>query len=140
MENFDKEFEEWKQKHQQKQNAEYLGTIAMMLKDKEMFEIYSNNGVKVSVLALNVSFVCKHCGKIINTFTSDLNPMRECDIKQKRKELLKGITKTPKTKTFNVKIPCSCGKVNKISYDVSLTENIEGDIETTIGFLGEVGK
>lgn len=135
MENFDKEFEEWKQKHQQKQNAEYLGAVAMMLKNKEMFEIYSNNGVKVSVLAMSMSFVCKYCGKVVDTFLGELVP---CDIKQKRKELLKGITKTPKTKTLKIKMPCHCGKINEISYDIFTTED---DFNLKNGaFLGEVGK
>lgn len=133
MENFNKEFDEWYQKQQQKQNAEMLGAVAMMLKDKEMFEIYSNNGVKVSVLALSVSFVCKHCGKIVDSFSGELVP---CDTKEKRKELLKGVTKTPKTKTLKVKIPCHCGKVNKISYDICTTED---DIDfKQEKFLGEI--
>lgn len=135
MENFNKQFEEWKQKHQQKKDMEYLGAVAMMLKDKEMFEIYSNNGVKVSVLAISVSFVCKYCGKVVDSFSSELVP---CDIKQKRKELLKGVTKTPKTKTLKVKIPCHCGKINEISYDICTTED---DINFRDGtFLGKLGR
>ncbi len=135
MENFDKEFEEWKQKHQQKQNTELLGAVAMALKEREMFEIYSSNGVKVSVLAVNVSFVCKYCGKVVEAFSSEFIPR---DIKQKHKELLKGETKTPIKKTLKAKIPCHCGKVNKISYDILTTENDTNFIEGT--FLGEVSK
>lgn len=124
MENFDAQFAEWHRKHEQKTTNKELNTIAEMLKNKEMCEIYSNNGVKASIVAMNISFVCENCGAIVETFSCECKETPEYVRKKRYIELLEKITKPTHQKTLIVEIPChTCGKINQISYDIPTTED-----------------
>lgn len=124
MENFDAQFAEWHKKHEQKTTDKELNTIAKMLKNKEMCEIYSNNGVKASIAAMNISFVCEHCGGIVEIFSCEYTEIPEEVRKKKYMELIEKTTKPIYKKTLIVDIPCNtCGKINQISYDMPTTED-----------------